>query len=488
MTTSKKKHNKAHSTVKEHQHVGKTLVPPMLQLKGLKLASWINDRLPEVVWVGLLLEALPRIPVLNAIREIGDIIHRIGPAASDLTLSGIASTGPARDEVLPAICRSERWREALAPLLLFENLPNRAVWARYLPEPEPTASWPALGGAVASMLDHQSESATDARWVRIMGQMAAGLVQLTRQDQVAMFEEITAYPHAGDLRAVRPTIRSMEGAFSGMESPKAWPSEFWRACLAETSCFALPARLEHDAVLPITTVARARDVYQALVQRCHASRSTTAIDPKHDGVFSIALYAAAAFVEVMQIGQSTTIMSRLTLRTLLEATITLRYLEAHGSADIWNSFRAYGAGQAKLAFLKLEEADEKPTSVRMSVLEALASEDVWLEYVSVDLGHWAKKDLRRVSEEAGLKDLYDRFYPWTSAYAHSQWHATRDVVFDTCGNPLHRLHRIPRAVSRTLPDAIADAAILVDLILDSVERQYPTAVALPRLSGSGSKT
>lgn len=38
MSTGKKK-EKRHSTVKEHQHVGKTLVPPLLQIKGLQLAS-----------------------------------------------------------------------------------------------------------------------------------------------------------------------------------------------------------------------------------------------------------------------------------------------------------------------------------------------------------------------------------------------------------------------------------------------------------------
>lgn len=476
-----KKRCKSHSAIDDHRRVGTTLVPPMLQIRGLTLCSWINDRLPEVVWVGLLLRELPRIPVLNAIREIGDVIHKIGPAASDLTLSGLASNEVARDEVMTALCRSENWRRALAPLLLFEQLPNRELWAKHLPEPEPTTGWAALAGAVASMLDHQSESATDARWVRIVGPIAAGLVTLTREDQIPIFENITAYPHAGDLRAVRPTIRSMEGALTLSESPKPWPKEFWRASLAATSCFALPAKPEHDFVPPVTTAAHARDVYHALVQRCHVTRSTSAVDSRHDGVFSIALYAVAAFLEILQIERSTTIMSRLVLRTLLEAAITIRYLESNGSAELWSKFRAYGAGQAKLSFLKLDEAKEKPTSVSVSVLEALATEDAWLEFVSVDLGHWAKKDLRRMAEDAGLKDLYDRFYPWTSAYAHSQWQATRDVVFDTCGNPLHRLHRIPRAAPRSLPDAVSDAALLVDLILDSVERQFPAPMALLRI-------
>jgi hypothetical protein len=481
-----KKHEKQHSTIKEHQHVGKTLVPPLLQIKGLHLASWINDRLPEMVWVGLLLRSLPRVPVLNALRDMGDIIHKIGPEASNLTLSGLTSTAPSRENILPFLCRSERWRRALAPLLAFDNLPGRAVWASYLPVPEPTQAWSDLALAVASMLGHQSEVATDARWVRIMGQIAAGLVHLPHDAQISSFMDLTAYPHAGDLRAIRPLIRSMEGAFAGAEPKTAWPAEFWRASMNLTSCFPIPTRADTNIPPPIVTVGRVSEIYDAIVVRCNATRVTTAVDPKHDGVFSIALYATAITLELMHIGQATTIMSRLALRTLLEATITLRFLESQNTVELWQAFRTYGAGQAKLAFLKLDDTDRKPTSVRSSVLEDLANEDAWLEFVSVDLGHWAKKDLRRMSEDAGLKDLYDRFYPWTSAYAHSQWHGTRDIVFDTCGNALHRLHRIPRSSPRSVPDAIADAAALLDLILESVDRQFPSASPLPRAQERGS--
>lgn len=143
------------------------------------------------------------------------------------------------------------------------------------------------------------------------------------------------------------------------------------------------------------------------------------------------------------------------------------------SPELWKSYRAYGAGQAKLSFLKLDASSQKPTSVDTQTLSNLANEDTWQEFLPIDLGHWDKSDLRKMSEEAGVKDVYDNFYGWTSTYSHGQWCAVRDVVFDTCGNALHRLHRIPRSDARSLPLAIPDGCHLVDKVMELVSKAYP---------------
>jgi Family of unknown function (DUF5677) len=105
-------------------------------------------------------------------------------------------------------------------------------------------------------------------------------------------------------------------------------------------------------------------------------------------------------------------------------------------------------------------------------LEALANEDMWQEYISVDLGHWDKSHLRALAEKAGVKEEYDRYYPWTSTYTHGHWGAVRDSVFTLCGNPLHRLHRIPRDETRSLEDVISDACVLVDQVLKLINELY----------------
>ena len=118
--------------------------------------------------------------------------------------------------------------------------------------------------------------------------------------------------------------------------------------------------------------------------------------------------------------------------------------------------------------------DELPGYVQAETLSVLANEDVWEEFLPIELGHWEKANLRELSIQANVKDVYDKFYGWTSTFTHGHWGAVRDSVFDTCGNPLHRLHRIPRNNTRALPDVIPDACYLVDGILEFLSKSYPT--------------
>ena len=202
------------------------------------------------------------------------------------------------------------------------------------------------------------------------------------------------------------------------------------------------------------------------------TQTTSGVDARHDAVLGIGLYCLILLRELLRVGSCNSISARTTLRTIAECYITLAYLAKKDDAKLWQSYRIYGAGQAKLAFLKLDESVNEPSYVDVQTLEQLANEDMWQEFLNIDLGHWDNTNLRKISMEAGVKDVYDQFYDWTSTFAHGHWGAIRDTVFETCLNPLHRLHRIPRQFARTLPDVVPDACQLVDKILEVVSQLY----------------
>jgi len=156
--------------------------------------------------------------------------------------------------------------------------------------------------------------------------------------------------------------------------------------------------------------------------------------------------------------------------------ITLAYLLVKDDAELWRMYRNYGTGQAKLTFLKLIKRDSKdlPQHVDIELLEQLANEDMWQEFVSIDFGHWAKLDVRRMAEEAGVKDVYDAYYVWPSGFVHGHWGAIRDSVFDLCANPLHRFHRIPRAMRVDMDDVCFDAIDIVNRVLHLLDQAYPS--------------
>jgi hypothetical protein len=135
-----------------------------------------------------------------------------------------------------------------------------------------------------------------------------------------------------------------------------------------------------------------------------------------------------------------------------------------------------GTGQAKLAFLKLieRERDDLPTHVDVATLEQLANEDMWQEFVPIDVGHWANLSVRGMADAAGVKDVYDSYFIWPSGFVHGHWAAVRDSVFDICMNPLHRFHRIPRPMRSDMHDVCFDAIDLMNRIIGLVDRAYPT--------------
>lgn len=161
------------------------------------------------------------------------------------------------------------------------------------------------------------------------------------------------------------------------------------------------------------------------------THSTTGVDARHDAVFGITFYSIQVLDELMGIGVGTGILGRLGLRTILESHISLRYLLVKDTPTLWSKWRTYGAGQAKLNALRFDEIMEPPKHMDIETLEAIAGEDLWEEFLNIELGSWSGSDLRKLSEAAGIKDAYDSHYSWTSGYSHGVWGPIRESCFET---------------------------------------------------------
>jgi Family of unknown function (DUF5677) len=474
----KKLRYQTRTPISRHQKKGKVLQPPFVQFGlGKGLVSWMNDRLPEMIWAALLISGLGREAALKELRGFLRFIFENPDRESlhDCTLTGFANLeDPLRSSVIGFLCRSDLAKVALAPLLLFEGLPARITWQDKLQAETPDSSAPmVLMEAVRLTLFHQSQEATDCRWVRLMC-AAFGRRVIIPVEELKLFN---GYPHLGDQTHVRPSIRAMEGAMNmGEEKNLAWRKAFWSECWKKTPCMALTPNEKPDSASAAGTISlgalsKIREELEAHWENTH---STTEIDAKHDAVFGMALFAIRLAEETFSADDSRGILGRLALRTFLEIHITLRHLLTEDNPELWRSWRAYGAGQAKLISLKLAESPDLPHYVDADLLRKIANEDLWEEFVSVDLGHWAGADLRKLSEKVQLKSIYDRYYGWTSGFSHAHWGPIRESVFSTCLNPLHRVHRYPRVGKpASLPSVQDDICDLLNAILSDLDRAYP---------------
>lgn len=482
MSKKKKKNRpgKITTPLAGHKKVGKALVSPIMQLNGLSFSSWVNDRLPEMLWASLVITVIPRVQALEVFRDIASI--GIGYRQADheqakgWTLRHSDIPNQPRElfnALISRVLQCHTGMQALRPLLLLENLPGITWWKAALAVDPIEDDWQTLAQAVQSTFDHQSQEATDVRWVSILFKIALGEFLFPPElEEKAL--EIIEYPNRGDMRKVRPSIRAMEMTFTNMDE-SSWPESFWSYVLQRTGCMPAPLLPRDKSSNDLKDVRQTLvDVREALLEHWFTTLSTSGLDPKHDGVFGFGFFALSCLAEMITGPLSEGITGRLLLRALTECRISMAYLVRCGDETMWKKFRSYGAGQAKLALLKHEEiTGEKPRFVTLATLEGLANEDYFQEYVQIDLGHWCGKDLRRLAEESGTKDDYDCYYGWASGFVHGQWGAMRDSNFTHCLNPLHRFHRVPLSFHRMLEPTTDDALQLVNSILDDVSFVYP---------------
>jgi len=471
--SKKSKSGKNRTPISGHTRHGKELLPPFAKMAGtgkMAFSSWINERLPEMIWAALIREALGQDHAIGLFRRFLNYIgkHEKKALLSDITLTSLSKLDIAlREEIIAFIIEPPDVAGPLATLRLFESLPARQSWDKLLPKIEPNLDL--LMSAVGSNLWHQSQEATDCRWLRVMAQVVTGKFHIPEETAKNWF----GYPNEGDQRSVRPSIRAAEIAPSSMDPPDlTWPNAFWEEAWHNTPCLALVKGgeiLHPDEVVTRGQIDKAK---AALEEHWAKTHSTTAIDAKHDAVFGMALYSLRILLELLGVGVGTSIIGRLGLRTILEVRITLRYLLKNDDVKLWEKWRMYGAGQAKLNALKFDDNIDPPKHIDIESIERIAGEDLWEEFLTINLGNWSGLDLRRLSEKADLKDVYDSHYSWTSGYTHGTWGPIRESCYQTCGNPLHRLHRYPE--SRALAETVEDAAQIVDCILEDVGIAYPS--------------
>ena len=237
MPTSKRrkpKKNSSRSPVDSHRRTGKTLIPPAISAMGEKLqfTSWMNDRLPEMLWAALIFASTERRQAFREFERILSFVagHDRKAELKSLTISNFADLDPElRREVIEVITANPTTSRALATLLLFEGLPARTEWEAHLLNHE--ANLDLLMSAVGNILFQQSPGATDCRWVWVTGMAAAGQMNV-HPDLTDYVERMDKYPYLEPGAPEGGSVRSSEGGLAPMLLPKSErPEVFWQeAC------------------------------------------------------------------------------------------------------------------------------------------------------------------------------------------------------------------------------------------------------------------
>ena len=246
-----KKTKRSKGAIDSHKREGTKLISPFNQIPNTSYMSWMNDRLPCMIWAGLLINGIGRERSIEVFRQIGlhvgNLFREIEGRECDLPRVGIYGLSTLesdlQDKFFEVLFMEEKSSEALRPLMLFKDIPLHDKWTVYLGEisEDEDDLWTRLADSVAMLLDHQSQEATDCRWAYLIPIVNSGKFHLQTEEQ---YKEYIEYPNYEDQRKVRPSIRATEMQFGGgmmnneySQEKKGWTENFWKECKDKTVCF-----------------------------------------------------------------------------------------------------------------------------------------------------------------------------------------------------------------------------------------------------------
>ncbi len=158
------------------------------------------------------------------------------------------------------------------------------------------------------------------------------------------------------MHRVRPSIRAMEGAVDLADKTTVWSSAFWSQCLRATPCGPLKFQVPTSELKPGTTLPLVSSAYAQIIH--HANER----EPRQVWTRNMRLLLHGIVLARRRTG-----LARDRCRTAdswksrssnsFGMLCNTFHLAKQDSAGTWQSYRAYGAGQTKLAFLKLAESD-----------------------------------------------------------------------------------------------------------------------------------
>ena len=140
-------------------------------------------------------------------------------------------------------------------------------------------------------------------------------------------------------------------------------------------------------------------------------------------------------------------LSGIMLRCIGETTIIFFYLAKKGSKEEFKKFYDYSLGKEKLLMLHMQDTLQEKATLEGKSIDDI-SEDMGGEFVAeiqkIDLKNWTKKNIRELSKEVGLENIYRWVIDPSSAEIHGSWSSLKKSNLVICTQILHRFHRIPK--------------------------------------------
>ena len=422
-----------------------TFITPLNQIDQLQLRNWSHDRMPEYIWIGLILDCFERTKGLEVCGKILKKLNEVSVNVNSPKLSQILALTKEKQEQFYHFIIQTVGIMPLQPLNLLFTTTKYPVFAATFSQEEikPDELMLRLKKVMKSCYGPQSETATDIRFLILYFELLSGRLEIPQY----IYEQIIQYPYTAHseeaMELLRSTVRSMEG-FDFSRNDEAYLQFFWEAisgmCECELSYFKFE-EAEPDTASFMNLAEKQLQFYSEVLS---AARTT---DNKMLVLLGIATYAFKRLKELVDHDLFHTISGRTITRCIIECYIMLKYLclAETNKPSVWTDYQNYGLGQYKLIYKRIEEdnANMSGSHLNVELMKLWVNQQIDEQFMNMDTNYFDRQGIREKSQAVSEKDLWSHYYDYDSAFEHGLWGAIRESAMLDCASVAHQYHIVP---------------------------------------------
>lgn len=477
-----------HSQLRDHEFKKGKFITPFNKALGEKgkFQSWFHERLPEYMWIAIILETYGRRDGFKKMFQIAQKLAELFPTIKRPSWFSILKLS--EDDQLIFYSELEKIidKHMLSPLTVVHQHNKFPLFVNFFCNNSQTPKERAdiLIDILRKAANHQSEFATDMRYIALIHSIFSGSLKLPKET----FDDLTKYPELEhtdeEMRRIRPLIRSTEMTMKTMEStspqgtiddiPDEIMYSFWDIISRCAECELFILNRESEKSETDTYMAYLQEIFKYLAE---LFSSTKPLDAKMLVLLGLSTYAYKRMHEVYAHDLYNSISGRSSIRCIIESYIMLKYLLLieNDHKNIWEEYQYYGIGLTKLVVSRSRDSssDLSKNHIDYKYLNIIVNSYMNEEFINMDTSYFDKKNIRDKAIAVGEKELFGLYYDYDSHFEHGLWGAIRESALIACSSPAHQFHCVPDALAaQALPSVWHDCKLVMGKILAFLDEQY----------------
>ena len=437
----------------------------------LCLSSWAKSRLPEFLWIGLI--------IYNQGRKNG--FENLYCIIKDLECEGIAIPQLSKIFELTEERQRKYWsiitqyveKNVLMPLTTVITPDINEIFYDYFFDFSMN-----IDDNILKLLDIAKESnrlhdelSTDICFIVDWFYVLNGNLYISSEIDIlpkALSEYYKCTHEDETMRMYRPVIRSVCQNLCNFDCSKMFSEKIWKVLGKISKCNPLRIVWDEEGKMGFY------EITKKTIEYFSANNEDKKMESKYNVIMGMTCYIYKIYQEIIEKKLQNDISGRILFRTMLETYINLKYLIQQESKvpDIYDKFKAYGNGKYKLVMAKLREGKytvSNDSQIDEKIIGLMVNEDMDEAFVNISIGYFEKTSVRNKFKECKEDKLYEIYYEYTTNFAHGFWGAVRESSMLICNNPAHLYHCVPDYnVDQKLRSVLSDCEMVMKKTFDAI--------------------